>query len=286
MFCVKCGAEISEDMKFCVNCGAEVAASEATTDAAAPASEEPAKPKKKRTALFVGLGVAVVAAVTGVVIWLATGKSAKASSYESEIRDYLDYIVDKNDDGVDYVTDTYVGGAFGGLYSGEEADKILEMMLDETLEQSKEEPDMGYSYGYSDEYYYDSWEEIFEELAQDFYNDMESVYGDWELEYKILEKEELSDSKIKRLQRGLKDILDSYDCENYDIQDKDVCDKCEDFVESLEELKVEKAYGVDVEIEIDGDEDSYDDTVTFVVAKIGAQWVIMDGPDFYELTNQ
>ncbi len=310
MFCKNCGASISEGAKFCSKCGTKVTEATAVVQkvTATPAPEESVKTKKKsgskiKGILISAISLGVLAIVTvAVVIVLGIlnnndggsnsgGRSGdenedNGNSYEQEIKDYLDYLAEKNDDVMDFITDAYVGGQFGTMYSGKEADKIHEIMLEVEFDELQASNSLSHYYGYYDYSSYDSWEKLLEdEGIAELYYDIKSNYGnDWSLEYKIGDAEELSESKLEKLQEIFEDaIIDDFYGTEMEFDSKKDREKVEEFVEFLEELEVEEAYKVEVEITIEGKKDDYEDEVDFVVAKIGKQWVIMEGPAYYNL---
>ncbi|WP_164489192.1 zinc ribbon domain-containing protein [Ruminococcus sp. Marseille-P6503] len=103
---------------------------------------------------------------------------------------------------------------------------------------------------------YDSVEEYFEESLDTMMEYMEEEYGnDVKLSYSVEKKTKLSDSKLKSIRKDLEDRYDT-------------------------DVEVTKGYKVKTEISIKGDDDDDDDTVTFTVAKVDGDWVIVEGSLF------
>lgn len=315
MFCKNCGEKISENLLFCPSCGISLIPSannvsqtpnNATPNFTPPVPPKtpnstlpvpPEKPKKNgaKIAIISAIIAVVLIAITAVVILVLNNNSEPASnddtekeksseSYVEELENYLDFIAEKKTDVDTFISDFYMGYYDFSLYSGKEADEIHAMMLKYEFEQEQEYYDMGYYYGSFD---YDNWEEYVEESSiESFYRDMERGYGDdWEFTYEIVEKRELPEAKLDAFQDDWEDAIeyvyeDSYIASN--ISKKKDKEKLEDFVDSIEDLDVEKGYGVTVKMVVDGDDESSEEVVEYYVVKIGEQWVIIDGPGFYD----
>lgn len=205
--------------------------------------------------------------------------------YIEEIEAYLTYIAEENDDVEAFVTDAYCGGNFDSGLCTEDAKEINEMIFEAMFKQMRD-PDMGYGYGYNSGSSKGSWEDYIEESEiERFYKNMDKAYGDWELTYEIGESKELSGSKLKKLENILEDIADEYDDVKSELSSKDDKKEVKEFIKSIEELKIKEAYEVEVELKVDGDEESFDDTVEFVVAKLNKEWVILEGPSFYDISR-
>lgn len=321
MFCIKCGKQIPEGVKFCPYCGNAMSVAPAETPAppveetvtyTAPAEapvavaepetvgvipdlipreEIPAPSKKtkingKKLAMFGGIGAVIIAA--GVLAFSWFGGNGDANTYKKEVESYLNCIANKEESADKFITDMYFGGDFGYFYSGKDSAEIHEIYARAVFDYEKEQADMGYGYG---EFEYDTWKDYVKESSIDYiYDDMEYIYGeDWKFTYKIGETEKASESEIEELQEfweettvGYYESLDS-DLEDVDVVSDSDKKKLKNFINKIENLEVTEAYCIDVEVSIEGSEDSCDETVEFVVAKIGNEWVIMEGFSMYDL---
>ncbi|MBE6687094.1 MAG: zinc-ribbon domain-containing protein [Ruminococcaceae bacterium] len=324
MFCGNCGNQINDNASFCPNCGKSVTNSQAaqktepaqpfvqpaadnSTAAPPPPVNADTKPKKKKIgcliAVIIGLVIALIlgaiVTVTVLIIKSSGGGSTKdyakddkknesvekTPGYESEVKAYLDYIKDKNNDVDEYLEDTYFGGEFGLYYSGKRADEIHKIEADVFFEYEK---DYEMEYGYGEYFDYDDWRDYKKESEIDyFYECMEDYYGDWDLSYEIVESKECSDAKFEDLEEIWDDLIDAYEefykDEDFDFSEKDA-EEYDEFIEYLKDLEVTKAYVVKAEVEIEGEDDYFEDTLRFYVAKAGDQWVILEGTSFYDLT--
>lgn len=78
MFCIKCGAKLSEDAKFCENCGQVVSQASGKSD-----SGGSSKRRKKKTGLIIMIGVIVVlliAAIVGIFLMKDRGKENESAN--------------------------------------------------------------------------------------------------------------------------------------------------------------------------------------------------------------
>ena len=317
-FCSNCGTAIEPVVTPAANNEAPVAASAETaavaaeansanvasavvapapTPAPTPVVPNPQPPKKKKgkgkLIAIISAIVVVVLAAAGAVWYMITsgvfgndsnngddsddekndGKKSE-EAYVEEVEAYLDYLVKKNDDVDDFVSDMYLFGEFGNLYSGKAADEVLEKFFETMFEQGKEES-MGY--GYYEYFDYDNWEDYVKEGGIDrVYENIEGLFGDWKLKYEIGDAKELDAEDVTDFWEG---VIDSYEEMLVDTDfSRNDREDIEDFIDSLKDMEVEEAYEVEVEIEVDGDEDSCSNDFEFTVAKVGKEWVILDGP--------
>jgi len=257
---------------------------DAPTDPAfAPNPEAP----KSKKGLIIGIVSAVVAVVVaaGVAVWLLFFNSNTDGCNEA-VEAYLDAIADKKEpDASAYISDMYFGGKFGSFYNGEDAEDINELYAGTLLNSASVGRSLGYGSGVSVEKG-DLWKNrVLSSSLKPFYREMERKYGDdWKLDYEITDTEKMSGSDKDDLQDKWEDVIDNYNKLADELDDDDSKD-VEEFVEKLEELEVDSAYEVIVNVEIKGDKDSYEEEVEFSVAEIGDEWVILEGPSFEDFVE-
>ena len=103
-FCAKCGAELGPDSTFCGSCGVPVTGTEAVPAPAAPPAGAPVygppaqpapgfQPPKSggggaKIAIFVLIGLLVVGAIVGVVLWLTLGGNDDQAEIEKVVQDF------------------------------------------------------------------------------------------------------------------------------------------------------------------------------------------------------
>ena len=250
-------------------------------------------PKKKgKKIAIISILVAIVLAAGGVVTWLLLrddegGTSGSKEGYKAEIEAYLEYLADINDDAEDFVADTHMTGtSFPAGYSGKEAEEIMYIYMEAMFEQEKEFSDMYYS----DMDDCDTWQDYIKEgMTANVYDEIENVYGDdWELTYKIGDDERIDKDDLEDWEDSWDEIIDDYKSDILEPLEESISkkdkEKIEEFIESLEEMKITDGYTVEVEVEIKGDEKHKDD-YEFVVLKVGKQWVIFEGPSWMEILN-
>lgn len=279
MICLKCGKEIADNSQFCPNCGnmmSAVAVNKApavtvSTPAEPVADLKPEKPKKERSGnhgkaiAFGAVALVVIAAIVASVFFFFNGKG-----YEKEVKAYLDFYAEKEDDAIGFVTDGYMGGSFGNVLNGKKADEITKMICKATYESNFEDE-------------YDNWKEYVEANINAIYDMAEDDFGDWKMTYEIKKSKKLSKSKIKDLEDVLEEIIEGYEeiLDEADLSSDDE-DELEDYIEKIEDAKIKAAYEVKVQIKFKGDYGSFKETYDFKVAKIGGDWVILEGPSVYQ----
>lgn len=303
MFCKNCGKEIADSSQFCIYCGTNLSATQqqpvfepavqptfeqVSQPVCAPVEPTPApvspkNPKKSRAPMIIAvISIIVVLASIATVIFFFSKKQkqkeeAKALSegYISEVEDYLDFIKTKNTNVYDYISDAYLGGSFGSYFSGSKADDMHKLLFREMFEEEIME--------YAD-VDYDNWKDFLkQEGVDEFFDTMNSRYGKgWKFDYSIEDSYEMSDSKVEDLNNDFVYIIENYE----DVDYPDLKKKSRDFVNYLEDLNVKSAYEVEVDITIKGSKDSFEQTVTFVVAQIDKQWVIFEGPSHWAFIDE
>lgn len=133
---------------------------------------------------------------------------------------------------------------------------------------------------------------------KDLFDDTADAYGDdYELSYEIRDAERLDDRDIKDIEDAYEDLFDMID-DNIDYEDEDIyedlADALEDeadislsssqirklqnavesFMKNLENFKVQDAYEVKVRLVMEGEDDSYKETISFYVIKVNGDWFI------------
>ncbi|MBE6573618.1 MAG: zinc-ribbon domain-containing protein [Ruminococcaceae bacterium] len=312
MFCGKCGNQIDDNATFCPACGNPVVPKNNnantssynytdTSNFTSPMPPQPPKKNGKKIALIVTIAILVISAIVTTVCLILSSNGGGSTSdygkdrgskrndddnnrsddYIEEIEDYLNFVKNKEDDADKYIEDTYFGGAFGYYYSGEDADYAHKLETKTIFENGKESE---MDYGYAEYYDYDSWEEYIEASDIDeFYDYMDDVYGEWDMTYKITDTKKCSNEKLDSLKDVWDECIVAYDdfSESEDFSKNDQREY-DSFIDSIRDFNVSEAYSIEVKIEFDGEEDSYDNVWSFSVAKIGKEWVILEGPSFYE----
>ena len=309
MFCKNCGNQLSENAMFCPNCGMQVQSlvEDPVIEGANPTEEfqlieeiptvreNPVVPEevvparkssKKVLAIVLPIAISSFVIITAILALMLFGKGGLSISnkgYEAEVESYLDFISDKNENVNDFLSDVYFGGDFGSYYSGSNASKIHEILAKALYEENQENA-MYYSY-YDD---YSSWKEyIQEDTIRYFYKDADDYLGRrWEMNYTITETRELSEAKLDHLITRWDYVIDNYDyyleCYDDEMSNKDRM-RLRDFIDTLEDMEITDAYGVEVEIEMDSKHNSYSSVYEFTVAEIDGEWVILSGPNFWEI---
>lgn len=253
IFCGNCGAELPDDAQFCTNCGHSVPAKSAESEgtetvnaavetaaaveptaaapasptdsasqpAAAPSSAETAPVQNNKNLIPIIIGGAAAAVL---LIVLIVSISLSGSGYKKAIDNYFDV-----------------------MFKGK-ADKIEKLYPPEYLD------------WYEDEYNkeLDDIKDDYEETREDALEYFEDEYGkNFKATYKITDKKELSDKKLKTIQDNLK--------ERYDISKK----------------SVKKAYKLDLDVELKGKDDEDSDELTVYAVKIGGNWYLCNEDGYF-----
>ena len=253
IFCGNCGAELPDDAQFCTNCGHSVPAKSAESEgtetvnaavetdaaaeptaaapasptdsasqpAAAPSSAETAPVQNNKNLIPIIIGGAAAAVL---LIVLIVSISLGGGGYKKAINNYFDV-----------------------MFRGK-ADKIEKLYPPEYLD------------WYEDEYNkeLDDIKDDYEETREDALEYIEDEYGkNFKATYKITDKKELSDKKLKTIQDNLK--------EKYDIAKK----------------SVKKAYKLDLDVELKGKDDEDSDELTVYAVKIGGNWYLCDEDGYF-----
>ena len=254
IFCGNCGAELPDDAQFCTNCGHSVPAKNAEnestvtvnatvgTDAAestepaaaptantesayqpapAPSFTESAPVQKNKNLIPIIIGGAAAAVILIIII---VSVALSGSGYKKAVDNYFDV-----------------------MFKGK-ADKIEKLCPPEYWEWYEDQYDRDLSDIKDD--YKDNWEDLLE--------DFEDEYGkNFKATYKITDKKELSDKKLKTIQDNLK--------ESYDIAKK----------------SVKKAYKLDLDIELKGKDDEDSNERTVYAVKIGGDWYLCNESGYF-----
>ncbi len=274
MLCRNCGSNIPEGSQYCPYCSMQISNSSYQQFG----YQEPATKKKKKWPIIAGV-TAIIALIGGAIALIFAISSSKG--YEKEIENFFAYFEEKEDDAEGFITEAYWGGlCFGNAIGGnvgKEANTAYISCLFEVENAS------GSSLGGSN---IDNWEDYLKESSIDYiYGRFDKIYGDdWELTYKIANVDELSDSKVDDLQdeweetvENYEEYIDQFEDSDADIDDKDI-ETIEDFIDEMSDKKIKKAYEIEVDVEIEGDDASLDESYEFKVVKVGNEWVILEGP--------
>lgn len=262
IFCGNCGAELPDDAQFCTNCGhsvpAKSAESEGTetvtaaveTDAAAePTAAAPASPTDSASQPAAGTDLCRNCCGT-VLCRNCTGSEQqephpdnhrRCCGSRSPDRPYRFHLprrrrIQKGD--YNY---------FDVMFRGK-ADKIEKLCppkywdwyedeYNEELDDIKDE-------------YKDNWEDMLENFEDEYGKNFKATY-------KITDKKELSDKKLKTIQDNLK--------EKYDIAKK----------------SVKKAYKLDLDVELKGKDDEDSNELTVYAVKIGGNWYLCNEDGYF-----
>jgi len=246
MFCIQCGAPLSEDMNFCASCGAPVGAGssapanpvapEAPVPAAAVAAPESAGlhefvPNKKQISkgLRVGfqVGLAVILTLLLVLSYWNTG-----AAYERAAEKYVLATLQRD---YNAMNDAW----WGDMDANREA--IATYWGYDSVEEMEE--------SFLDAYGTTSFKKAYEQASERYFEYYEETYGD---DYKITCKAsmgmKLSDEKVQLMLQNLED-------------------------QGLDAIiplgKVKAIYSVECKVTISGDKDSMEQYVTVYIARIG-----------------
>lgn len=242
-FCAKCGTELPDEAVVCSNCGAPVGG-QATQPEAQPTAGAPVQPnpaaavfgnvgdtvtdtinKVKSDKKLLGIVAGAVAALLVVIIVLCVALSG--GGYKSAIDNYIDVAIRGKVNKIEKLAPKAYW-------------QYLEDEMDVDIDDIKDE-------------YKDNYDDIMDSLEDEYGKNVK-------VSYKVTDKDELSDKKLKNIQEGLKD--------NYDIPKKSVT----------------KGYKVDVDMTIKGKDDEDTDESTLYIVKIKGDWYICSQNGKFDLS--
>ena len=261
IFCGNCGAELPDDAQFCTNCGHSVPAKSAESEgaetvnaavetdaaaeptAAAPASptdsasqpaaapssaETAAAPSSAETAPVQNnknlIPIIIGGAAAAVLLIVLIVSISLGGGYKKAINNYFDVMFRGKADKIEKLCPPKYWDWYEDEYN-------------EELDDIKDE-------------YKDNWEDMLEKFEDEYGNNFKATY-------KITDKKELSDKKLKTIQDNLK--------ERYDIAKK----------------SVKKAYKLDLDVELKGKDDEDSNELTVYAVKIGGNWYLCNEDGYF-----
>lgn len=317
MLCEKCGNQVSEFDTNCRKCGAPLPQNNTEAQTAdhpietqqnsddlyidynsqtvpiACGNTLPPEPPRKNTAKIAVIIASIVAVLSAIITVIVLSISTEPATNESkedlscleEVKGYLDYIANKEKDVQGYISDLYYAGDFGQYYSGDDAAEMHEIISKAIFNEKKKLSDMGKFY--PDTFDYDTWENYIKEGSIDkFYFDMLRSYGKWQMGYEITDTRKMTSDETKKLNGTWNEVVENYEeLLNKRLKlEKDDSKKLKEFVNTIKELKPSEAYEIAVTLDITGKKDSSKKDVEFTVAKVGEEWVILEGPSLYKIS--
>ena len=289
-FCSKCGAKLEDGTKFCATCGAvqdvqETAAPAQAAPEAAPAAEK--KPIKVDNKM-VGLIAAGVAAIVVIVLICAIGSALFGGGYKKPLKTIKKAFNSQTTDIDDYldVLPKFVGNAYDDALSlVKDIDKDMVKDLNKEIEGGLED-------------FYDSAEEALgkkvkasykitdkEKLDKDDCEDIAEIYADAVESIEDLIGIDITDAK------DLEDLVENFEdeLEDMDVSSKQI-DKAIKLITNLAgdlaDLKISKAYILEVEITFEGKEDEMEQELSVCVAKINGKWCIEPLTTYAEMAGE
>ena len=290
-FCSKCGAKLEDGTKFCATCGA---VQDVQETAAAPAQEAPeAAPaaEKKPVKLdnkMVGLIAMGVIAIAAIVLICVIGSALFGGGYKKPLKTLKKAFNSQTTDIDDYldVLPKFVGNAYDDALSlVKDIDKDMVKELNKGIEEGLEE-------------FYEGAEDAFgkkvkasykitdkEKLDKDDCEDIAAIYSD--AVESIEDTLGVDISKKKDLEELVENFEDAL--EELDVSSKQI-DKAIDLISNLAgdlaDLKISKAYILEVEITIEGKEDDMTQELDVCVAKINGKWCIEPLTTYAEMSGE
>ena len=236
-YCGNCGTEVSDDAIFCANCGCQFQI------APAPVIEE----KKKNK--LVGIIAVGVAAVIAIVAIFGIGGLLFGDRYEEVACKFAAAEVES-----DLITaKKYIPYDLDDLLNNylEAMAKMYDKSVDEIYELLSEEEDIKVK----------SLKDIYKYAKSEQTEDLKEDYGKYKIKTEVLDTDKYSKDDLEDLIDELKDTDSSLGIDMDDFINPD---------------KITAAYEVEVEITIDGKEDSETKTKTYDVVKYKGKWKVLD----------
>ena len=226
IFCGNCGAELPDDAQFCTNCGHSVPAKSAESEGAetvnaAVETDAAAEPTAAAPASPTDSASQPAAAPSSAET-AAAPSSAKTAPVQNN--NYFDVMFRGKADKIEKLCPPKYWDWYEDEYN-------------EELDDIKDE-------------YKDNWEDMLEKFEDEYGKNFKATY-------KITDKKELSDKKLKTIQDNLK--------ERYDIAKK----------------SVKKAYKLDLDVELKGKDDEDSNELTVYAGKIGGNWYLCNEDGYF-----
>lgn len=256
MFCGKCGNEIKDGLAFCPVCGDRF--NEIIYNAESNVAHKLNKNMKKRIISIV-VAVAVVVGVVGIFRAIFSDSAEDvAIKYieavtEGDLNKALKYLPVDSDKYFDSLEDFLKSKAKKNDSSIEEFYKKLEEK---------------YENEYDIDVKINDFSDIFECAQEIFERELKEEYGDdYEISIDITDSEKVSNAKIKQSIKEMKKSIENNDDMDLEFM-KDYFDT----------RKVKEGYKFEVELSIDGDEESDSKTIDIYVAKFDGKWKVIESP--------
>lgn len=285
-------------MAFCENCGKKLAEGESCSCKAAAqpvapvqsmTSGQPPQKEKKNIAVWILiLLIILILALVGVVVYMlldkepdekGSGEKSKKASYMDPLDDFLKEFNDKNAD-------------YREVFATLMPDDAAKLYLDTNRYFEKSDV-------YMDEYESDN------EYAGEVYDELDDLYGEWELSFeksettKITEEqltlinkeiadsyeeelEELANEIIDVLDYGLEDMAETFEMETEDAEK--LMEKWLEYLSYYKEIEVTAVYEVTGRFVLEAEDGNYESSeMIFWIGKKDGNWFFMSnaGRDAY-----
>lgn len=287
MICRNCGQEIPEGSMFCQNCGQ--AANGNSTDINNQQysgqeyyqyNNEPYMNQEYSASnnnptivdrIFSKINPNTISlAIVAILVILFLKSCVFGSSYKTPLDDIIE-IVNKKQTNIDKIADAVIPEILSDSY-----DEIIDI-----LKSNKE-----YKKDFKTLYNKDL-PDVAEDLYEDFFDEMEDVYGkNPKISYEIKDKEKLDKkekesiakaySSFTKLSSGVTDCIEALeDCTELTEKDiKKLVKQVESLEKKLDKFKVSSGYLLNVKLTIKGKDKKDSEKMDIVVIKVNSEWMI------------